>query len=586
MPDEYHSLATGVRTWFEQAQQAGQLDRSTVGAYERLDHATPSDLFTDAESRPLVVAFFGGTGVGKSSLLNRLAGEPIARTGVERPTSREITLYLHQDVGLSAFPTELPLETVQVRRHTNDRRRQIMWVDAPDIDSTEPANRTCALAWLPHIDLLVYVVSPERYRDDVGWRVLQERGRRHGWLFVMNHWDEGDRSQRDDFAHMLRQAGFEDPVVLCTSCRPDAGQPPSDDFAQIEQVIGALLEAHGVRELARLGYRARLQELRTVLQRAVQRLGDDATWQRLIGDLGQHWQQTAQTIEEGLTWPLRAIAGRFAARDRGMLRLLGERLKPALLREDKEPATAAEPVDSSEIHYLTQSVWDEWADAKVVQAVDQAENTVRGAGVVVTHLRRRLDVVAGDAGNLMRTRIEDELRAALASPGTRLQRLGRRVTGFLCAMLPLAALAWVCVNLVRHYYAASTAGNDAAYPGTNFAIGSILLVAVAWALPFWIDRLMRPSMEQTVLRALRSGVEVGLALVGDALVQAARDAAAAAAERRAAGERLLKQLATMLVRPVRTDRAEISRLVAATAENPEGKKAAAARPSDAGSPTP
>ena len=41
----------------------------------------PSDLFSNAE-RPLVVGLFGGTGVGKSSLLNRLADAEIARTGV------------------------------------------------------------------------------------------------------------------------------------------------------------------------------------------------------------------------------------------------------------------------------------------------------------------------------------------------------------------------------------------------------------------------------------------------------------------------------------------------------------------------
>ena len=55
---------------------------------------------------------------------------------------------------------------------------------------------------------VVYVVTPERYRDDVGWRILLERENKHGWMFVMNRWDEGDPSQRDDFNRMLRAAGF------------------------------------------------------------------------------------------------------------------------------------------------------------------------------------------------------------------------------------------------------------------------------------------------------------------------------------------------------------------------------------------
>ena len=66
-------------------------DRDTTGDPLQF---RPSDLFSNAE-RPLVVGLFGGTGVGKSSLLNRLADADIARTGVVRPTSMEITVYLH-----------------------------------------------------------------------------------------------------------------------------------------------------------------------------------------------------------------------------------------------------------------------------------------------------------------------------------------------------------------------------------------------------------------------------------------------------------------------------------------------------------
>ena len=144
----------------------------------------------------------------------------------------------------------------------------------PDIDSAHEANRKLALAWLPHVDLLVYVVSPERYRDDVGWRVLRERGHRHGWMFVMNRWDEGDLSQRADFERMLREAGFEDPVLVTTSC-VDTGTPlPAPDrYAELEEAIRSLLAEHGVRELERIGQRARLLDLRRAVQSAAKRPG-------------------------------------------------------------------------------------------------------------------------------------------------------------------------------------------------------------------------------------------------------------------------------------------------------------------------
>ena len=56
----------------------------------------------------------GGTGVGKSSLLNRLAGKAVAKTGIERPTSREVTLFHHRSVALQHLPENLPIASVKI----------------------------------------------------------------------------------------------------------------------------------------------------------------------------------------------------------------------------------------------------------------------------------------------------------------------------------------------------------------------------------------------------------------------------------------------------------------------------------------
>ena len=61
----------------------------------------------------------------------------------------------------------------------------------PDFDSTEQSNKQLVLQWLPHIDVLIYVVSPERYKDEKAWRLLLAEGARHAWLFVINQWDKG-----------------------------------------------------------------------------------------------------------------------------------------------------------------------------------------------------------------------------------------------------------------------------------------------------------------------------------------------------------------------------------------------------------
>ena len=219
MTERLSQLRERVGDWIARAQAMAWLGDAELLALQQVERHTPADLFTRAQPvRPLVVAFFGGTGVGKSSLLNRLAGQTIARVGVERPTSHEVTVYVHAAVELAALPEHFPVRQVHIARHADAARRDVLWIDMPDIDSTEQANRELVFAWLPHVDLLVYVVSPERYRDDIGWRVLRQRGHRHGWMFVMNHWDEGAPEQEADLLTILHEAGFADPLVLHTCC--------------------------------------------------------------------------------------------------------------------------------------------------------------------------------------------------------------------------------------------------------------------------------------------------------------------------------------------------------------------------------
>jgi len=160
--EDFAELVRRSREWFERAAAAGWFAAGDRRRFEAVERATPADLFESEPARPLVVALFGGTGVGKSSLLNRIAGAPIAVVGAERPTSRETTLYVHEAVKLANLPPELPLNRVQIRRHRSAAQHDVLWIDAPDIDSVEEENRQTALAWLPHVDLLLYVVSPER----------------------------------------------------------------------------------------------------------------------------------------------------------------------------------------------------------------------------------------------------------------------------------------------------------------------------------------------------------------------------------------------------------------------------------------
>ena len=97
MAYDYFNLVKNTQIWAEQTSALGWLKVDIANDLANIEKIKPEQLFADNSEqgksiRPLIVAFMGGTGVGKSTLLNRLAGKVIAKAGIERPTSREVTL--------------------------------------------------------------------------------------------------------------------------------------------------------------------------------------------------------------------------------------------------------------------------------------------------------------------------------------------------------------------------------------------------------------------------------------------------------------------------------------------------------------
>jgi hypothetical protein len=408
----------------------------------------------------------------------------------------------------------------------------VCWIDAPDIDSTEEANRRLALAWLPYVDLVIYVVSPERYRDDVGWRVLQQRGQRHGWMFVLNRWDEGDPRQIDDMAAILRQAGFENPLLFRTSCaaRPNA-QP--DDFERVEEALNAILSEHGLKELERIGCAARLAEIGAILSTHVTSLGSDADWTARKRAWMQRWQQTAAAIREGLAWPVAAASARFGIRRGGAL----ERVLTAV--REKEPQAAA-PAPTDDTVALTRPLWDDWSLAKLGEFADAAEIDLRRGGAHPDRTRAALAGVAEDSGPIVLRRVQESLRAALAQPGTRLRRAARSVAAFLTIVLPGAALVlWIAPRVIWGFHDAATTGR---YLDSSFASHSTMLLLVAFGVPFIGERLLRPSLQQAARDGMTQGLEYGLADLGQRYAAAIDHTAAAVAESRRSGQALLADI--------------------------------------------
>jgi len=177
-----------------------------------------------AAERPLlIVMLMGGTGVGKSTLLNALAGAPIAQASFTRPTTRDPVVYFHESVRPERLAPAL--RACRLQHHNRNDLAQKVIVDTPDLDSTELANREKLIDLLPLADIVLYVGSQEKYHDKLGWDLFREQRQRRAFAFVLNKWDRclhpgacGLRPD-EDLLLDLKKEGFQGPLLFRTSAQ-------------------------------------------------------------------------------------------------------------------------------------------------------------------------------------------------------------------------------------------------------------------------------------------------------------------------------------------------------------------------------
>ncbi|SFM43700.1 GTPase family protein [Thermodesulforhabdus norvegica] len=210
-------LLEGLPSWALDERERSELERGlqrVKGDLEKLSE------------QGLVIGILGGTGVGKSTVMNALAGEEISRVSHRRPYTDRVIIYHHLN---TPFPKGFPPGDVPsvVFSHEAQGAERLILCDLPDFDSIREEHRDRVLSFLRNLDILVWITSPEKYADQAFYDFLKEAVRYkspENYFFILNKVDliasEDYRSidaAVKTFEKYLSERGIPRPVIFAVS---------------------------------------------------------------------------------------------------------------------------------------------------------------------------------------------------------------------------------------------------------------------------------------------------------------------------------------------------------------------------------
>jgi energy-coupling factor transporter ATP-binding protein EcfA2 len=256
---DFDRLTGELRSWVEAAPSWAPFDRAKA-VWRRI---TPrlDELQVNLE-RVLVVGVLGGTGAGKSTLINALVGRSVCEAGeVERPTTKRPVVIHHPDVD----PSFIPLADDRPEVHTVSLPllEYMILIDCPDPDTQasdgkehgENRNREILHRVLPHCDVLIHVGTAQKYKTESVTRELREHAAGRQIVFVQTH-AATDADIRPDWRRHLESVGFDVPVLFridskLALARRECGEPAPPEFNELVDLLNRELAERGRERIKR-----------------------------------------------------------------------------------------------------------------------------------------------------------------------------------------------------------------------------------------------------------------------------------------------------------------------------------------------
>ncbi len=239
------------------------------------------------EARYLTIGLLGGTGVGKSTLMNAMAGKAIASTSHRRPHTDKVLIYRHAEANGPLIPGSANVPHQEIL-HQGDGARRILLCDLPDFDSLLGEHRERVIFFMEYLDLVLWVTSPEKYADKKFYDfLLQAPKSKENFTFVLNKVDllfQGETLQKGyeqlniattRFNELLKEKGVSEPLLFALSSQEAfEGESLSawNQFPAFRQHVFRERNAKQISAIKAQNLDVEIRSLTTLFEREIQNL--------------------------------------------------------------------------------------------------------------------------------------------------------------------------------------------------------------------------------------------------------------------------------------------------------------------------